>query len=113
MCTRLPRPQGEKGLSHRLVHIDEPLLKIPNICIHLSREMNTSFSFNKETQMYVSIPRKLPFCPELYMSRPASVYAQISLHPFRVPIMATQTFEKLQTEATKSKVSPTFSVVMY
>ena len=46
-------PQGEGGLSHRLVHIDEPILKIPNLCIHLARDMNTSFSFNKETQLYI------------------------------------------------------------
>lgn len=45
--------QGEKGLVHKLVHIDRPILNIPNICIHLARDIHTSFAPNKETHMYV------------------------------------------------------------
>ena len=45
--------QGASGLEHRLVHIPTPILKVPNICIHLNREMNKSFGPNPETQMCV------------------------------------------------------------
>ena len=42
--------QGESGLVHRLVHIEEPILRIPNICIHLAREdVHKAFAPNKET----------------------------------------------------------------
>jgi aspartyl aminopeptidase len=38
------------GLVHRLVHIEEPILRIPNICIHLAREdVHKAFAPNKET----------------------------------------------------------------
>lgn len=47
--------QGANGLEHRLVHIPRPILKVPNICIHLNREMNKSFGPNPETQMYVCV----------------------------------------------------------
>ena len=43
--------QGANGLEHRLVYIPRPILKVPNLCIHLCREMNKSFGPNPETQM--------------------------------------------------------------
>ncbi|XP_064396938.1 aspartyl aminopeptidase-like isoform X2 [Halichondria panicea] len=39
------------GLVHRLVHIDEPILRVPNICIHLQRDHNDKFGPNKETHI--------------------------------------------------------------
>lgn len=43
--------KGANGLEHRLVYIPRPILKVPNLCIHLCREMNKSFGPNPETQM--------------------------------------------------------------
>ena len=42
--------QDEKQdcLVHRLVHIDSPILRIPNICVHLARTEHNSFAPNKE-----------------------------------------------------------------
>lgn len=42
--------QNDK-VSHKLVHINKPILRIPNLAIHLDREMNTKFSPNKETHL--------------------------------------------------------------
>ncbi|EGW30886.1 uncharacterized protein SPAPADRAFT_62787 [Spathaspora passalidarum NRRL Y-27907] len=35
----------------KLVKVDKPLLRIPTLAIHLDREVNTKFEFNKETKL--------------------------------------------------------------
>jgi aspartyl aminopeptidase len=35
----------------KLINIHKPLLKIPTLAIHLDRDVNTKFEFNKETQL--------------------------------------------------------------
>ena len=50
-CVCVFHMQGANGLEHRLVYIPRPILKVPNLCIHLCREMNKSFGPNPETQM--------------------------------------------------------------
>lgn len=39
------------AIEHRLVDIDRPVLRIPNIAIHLHREMNDKFEINKENHL--------------------------------------------------------------
>lgn len=34
----------------RLVKVDRPLLRIPSLAVHLDSSVNSSFSFNRETQ---------------------------------------------------------------
>jgi aspartyl aminopeptidase len=42
--------KDDDGLIHRLVHVDAPILRIPNICIHLARaDVHNAFAPNKET----------------------------------------------------------------
>jgi aspartyl aminopeptidase len=42
--------KSNSGLVHRLVHIESPILRIPNICIHLARaDVHNAFAPNKET----------------------------------------------------------------
>lgn len=45
-------PTNSDGPSYtsKLVKIDRPILRIPDIAIHLDRTMNEQFKFNKETQ---------------------------------------------------------------
>lgn len=42
--------QGDEYVS-KLIKIDKPLLRIPTLAIHLDREVNTKFEFNKETKL--------------------------------------------------------------
>lgn len=35
----------------RLVHIDKPLMRVPTLAIHLNRDVNQKFEFNRETEM--------------------------------------------------------------
>ncbi|ORY28484.1 aminopeptidase [Naematelia encephala] len=49
-----PTPNGAGGgpsYISKLVKIDRPLLRIPNIAIHLDRTMNDAFKFNKEKEL--------------------------------------------------------------
>lgn len=43
--------ETEEGkFESKLVRVDKPILRVPNICIHLNRGMNDQHSVNKETQ---------------------------------------------------------------
>ncbi|ODQ65074.1 aspartyl aminopeptidase [Nadsonia fulvescens var. elongata DSM 6958] len=39
------------NIRSKLVRIDKPILRIPTLAIHLDRDVNTKFEFNKETQL--------------------------------------------------------------
>jgi aspartyl aminopeptidase len=41
---------GEPSFVSKLVKIDRPMLRIPNLAVHLDSSINQSFTFNKETQ---------------------------------------------------------------
>ncbi|KAJ8036416.1 Aspartyl aminopeptidase [Holothuria leucospilota] len=41
----------EGQVTHHLVHIKKPILRVPNIAIHLFRDHNTKFAPNKETEI--------------------------------------------------------------
>ena len=43
--------ESNGAVNHKLVHIDRPVLRIPNLCIHLNRGVNDGFGPNKETEM--------------------------------------------------------------
>ena len=41
----------ENKIHSTLVHIDEPIMRVPHLAIHLQRGMNDQFSINKETHI--------------------------------------------------------------
>ena len=44
--------RSENGFATRLVHFDEPLLRLPNLAIHMNREVNEAgLKFNKQTEL--------------------------------------------------------------
>ena len=43
--------KGGNGLEHRLLHVNRPIMRLPNVAIHLAREMGQEFKFNKETHL--------------------------------------------------------------
>jgi aspartyl aminopeptidase len=44
--------RGENGVESRLVHLAEPLLRLPNLAIHMNREVNENgLKFNKQTEL--------------------------------------------------------------
>lgn len=67
----------DNGLLHRLVHIEEPILRIPNICIHLARaDVHNAFAPNKETHtvpiLATTLQEKLEEPIQLCADLPAS-----------------------------------------
>lgn len=50
LAGRVITKNGDK-LEHRLLNVEKPILKIPNICIHLMRDHNEKFSPNKESHL--------------------------------------------------------------
>ncbi|XP_057438476.1 probable aspartyl aminopeptidase [Lotus japonicus] len=45
------REGNNAGYSHRLVRIDEPIMRIPTLAIHLDRDVNDGFKVNKQTHL--------------------------------------------------------------
>lgn len=44
--------RNDVGIESRLVHIDKPLLRLPNLAIHMNREVNEGgLKFNKQTEL--------------------------------------------------------------
>jgi len=42
---------GDGGLEHRLVHVDEPVLRVPQLAIHLDREANEGLQLNPQQHL--------------------------------------------------------------
>lgn len=42
---------GEKGIETRLVNVDKDLLVIPNVAIHMNRDMNNGVTYNPQVDM--------------------------------------------------------------
>jgi aspartyl aminopeptidase len=51
LAGRIIVKQNDGRFAAKLININKPILKIPTLAIHLDRDVNTKFEFNKETQL--------------------------------------------------------------
>ncbi|KAG8218753.1 peptidase M18 [Butyriboletus roseoflavus] len=51
LAGRVVVTQKNGSFQSKLIKVDRPLLRIPTLAIHLDRDINTSFKFNKETEL--------------------------------------------------------------
>ena len=58
---------ASKQVTHRLIRLDKPLLRIPSLAIHLDRTQNEAFKFNRETEF-----RPIAGLVESVLNTPAS-----------------------------------------
>ena len=61
---------SSKQVTHRLIRLDKPILRIPTLAIHLDRTVNDSFKFNRETEF-----RPIAGLVEKTLNTPASTPA--------------------------------------
>ena len=64
---------SSKHLTHRLIRLDKPILRIPTLAIHLDRTQNEAFKFNRETEF-----RPITGLVEDTLNTPASTPTAIS-----------------------------------
>jgi aspartyl aminopeptidase len=64
---------SSKHLTHRLIRLDKPILRIPTLAIHLDRTQNEAFKFNRETEF-----RPITGLVEDTLNTPASTPTTIS-----------------------------------
>ncbi|KAJ1565175.1 hypothetical protein HK405_012987, partial [Cladochytrium tenue] len=76
-------------LQHRLVRIDEPILRIPSLAIHLDRTANEGFKFNSETQL----------APILGSAEKALNVESSSAKARHAPLLVRKVAEKLGVDA--------------
>ncbi|XP_033726283.1 aspartyl aminopeptidase-like isoform X1 [Pecten maximus] len=67
--------KNQDKIDHRLVHIERPILRVPNICIHLMRDHNEKFGPNKETHV----------CPVLATAVQAELQGDTGIPDSNVP----------------------------
>ncbi|HAZ41183.1 MAG TPA: M18 family aminopeptidase, partial [Methylococcaceae bacterium] len=56
--------KGERGIESRLVRFESPLLRLPNLAIHMNRSVNEEgLKFNKQTELPLILGQMLPEAP--------------------------------------------------
>jgi len=74
-------------LEHRLVDIDRPILRVPNIAIHLDRGMNEKFEMNKENHLMPVLASSAQEQLETGTKTTAEVPEQANQHEKHSPVL--------------------------
>ena len=102
--------RGSDGkVTHRLVHINKPILRVPNLCIHLNRGVNDGFAPNTETEMVPILAQAATY--ELNkVEKPSEVGRGISIagkhHPLFIRLLEDELGVKARVTA-RSKMRMT------
>jgi aspartyl aminopeptidase len=79
-------------IKHHLINIDRPILRVPNIAIHLQRDQNDKFEFNKETHLTPILATTV--CEQLELgTKPSPESAENSAekhHPILMKLLADE-----------------------
>merc|ERR1712227_1153780 len=91
--------RGKDGkVSHHLVHINKPILRVPNLCIHLNRSVNDGFAPNTETEIVPILAQAATY--ELNkVEKPAEVGRGISIAGKHHPLFIRLIEQELGVEA--------------
>lgn len=73
------------GFTRKLVHVDSPLLRIPNLCIHLTSADERSFGPNKETHL-----QPILAMVETTLNAPKAAVADTRHHPELLALLAAE-----------------------
>ncbi|XP_033624977.1 aspartyl aminopeptidase-like isoform X1 [Asterias rubens] len=82
--------QDESSVNHRLVFIRRPILRVPNLCIHLNRSANESFGPNKETEIVPVLATSIQQQIEAPITEEGDCEATAKHHPILINLLCQE-----------------------
>lgn len=117
--------RNEKKIEHRLFHVNRPIMRIPNIAIHLHREMNEKFELNKEThlmpvlatsvqeQLQTGVKSTSEVCPDTQAAKHPSVLTKLLCDELNIKAEDILDFELCLADASPSTLGGVFEEFIF